>query len=523
MFGVQFYPTPVELIQKMLDKVDFQKIQYVLEPSAGKGNLAKGVKEKLKDQTAHIDCVEIDPDLREVLKGRGFFVAGNDFLKFSPKTRYDLVVMNPPFANGDKHLLHALDLMKNGGQIVCLLNATTVQDTRTPIRQDLMNRLYAYGAEIEIIPKAFKDAERKANVDVAIVYINIPRAEEIDITSNLRQAFDIDVPDQEGGFEALAENDIVNALIRQYEFESQLGLKLLDDYAAYQKYIPTAGAKTDTRLLNLKVVTPENLSISKHNLFLRALREKYWEALFGSKAMQQLMTRKVVEQYRNQLQQLRNYDFTAENILQIKIDLSKGLVRNLDDAIMQAFDKLTYEHSMGKNSNIHYYNGWKTNQAAAINHKVIIPFYGIYDSRFNYWSIYNARDYLTELEKILTYLDNGRTDGITCDNIINSTFSSRSRDYAGEKISCKYFDVSFKKKGTVHVWFTDEKLLKKFNIFGGKGKGWLPGDYGKKPYQAMDAEEQDIVDSFEGEKSYQETVSNAQFYFGSTALPALRA
>lgn len=37
----EFYPTPVTLMQKMFSEIDLSKIKYVLEPSAGSGNLAK--------------------------------------------------------------------------------------------------------------------------------------------------------------------------------------------------------------------------------------------------------------------------------------------------------------------------------------------------------------------------------------------------------------------------------------------------------------------------------------------------
>ena len=36
--------------------------------------------------------------------------------------------MNPPFSEGDKHLLKAINIMKNGGQIVCILNAETIKN-----------------------------------------------------------------------------------------------------------------------------------------------------------------------------------------------------------------------------------------------------------------------------------------------------------------------------------------------------------------------------------------------------------
>ena len=43
MFGIQFYPTPEWLVDKMLDKVDFSDVTSILEPSAGKGDIIQGI------------------------------------------------------------------------------------------------------------------------------------------------------------------------------------------------------------------------------------------------------------------------------------------------------------------------------------------------------------------------------------------------------------------------------------------------------------------------------------------------
>lgn len=59
-----------------------------------------------------IDCVEINKDLRNCLKGAGYRVVGDDFLTYSTMKQYDLIVMNPPFSNGDAHLLKALKMQQ---------------------------------------------------------------------------------------------------------------------------------------------------------------------------------------------------------------------------------------------------------------------------------------------------------------------------------------------------------------------------------------------------------------------------
>lgn len=175
-----------------------------------------------------------------------------------------------------------------------------------------------------------------------------------------------------------------------------------------------------------------------------------------------------------QLNKMRAYDFTPTNIRKIYADLSKNLSSNIEQAILKQFDELSYQGSLEKVNNIHYFNGWKTNSAFKINKKVIIRH--TYNS--DGWNFpYKGRDILEELEKIFTYLDAEKRDGEPIYPILSKAFGRWK--YAGERLHFKYFDVEFKKKGTLHLWFNDLELLKKFNIFGANKKGWLPNDYGK--------------------------------------------
>lgn len=514
MFGVQFYPTPPELARKMIERVDFSGVKIALEPSAGKGDLAALVSRK----GVQVECAEIDSDLRSVLSGRGYSVVGNDFLELETYTRYDLIAMNPPFANGETHLLKALDLMKNGGQIVCLLNAETLKNPNSNKRADLDRRLRELGAEIVTIPDAFRDAERRAEVDVDLIYVDIPRVEEADVLGHLKEA-DFE-PNVMNGYQdgQLAENDIFRALIHQYNFECKAGLSAIDAFGQIEKYIPEVDRAP---LLKLEIASSED-TFSRQNQYVRELRKKYWKALFGMKGMQKLFTREIRESYLTQLEKFRSYDFTLGNILQMKLDLSKTLISGVEDAIIKVFDQLTYENSMEKNGNIHYYNGWKTNKACKVGQKIIFPVYGLYDSRWGgSWSTWKAMDTINELEKVLTYLDSGRTDGGSCGDIISDVFRTSSKTYCGEWIPCKFFEVSMKKKGTCHVRFTDADLLKKFNIFGANKRGWLPPCYGKKHYADMQTDEKKVVDAFEGKESYAQTVQGQAFYLGGANLLAI--
>jgi hypothetical protein len=82
MLDHEFFPTPPRLISRLLAGIDWSKVKTVLEPQAGKADIAARVAKqiararqryyRLYDNdtgTDAIDCIEIDPDLRNTLKG----------------------------------------------------------------------------------------------------------------------------------------------------------------------------------------------------------------------------------------------------------------------------------------------------------------------------------------------------------------------------------------------------------------------------------------------------------------------
>ncbi len=115
--GLDFFPTPAEVADTMIDVADIQDGMNVLEPSAGMGHIA----ERIRTAGFEPDVVEFNGDRRELLELKGFNVVGNDFLEQSEK--YDRIIMNPPFSNrrDEQHVRHAYDLLKPGGRIVAIM------------------------------------------------------------------------------------------------------------------------------------------------------------------------------------------------------------------------------------------------------------------------------------------------------------------------------------------------------------------------------------------------------------------
>ena len=131
MYNATFYPTPAPVAERMLamlGELDWRKLR-ILEPSAGKGDLADALIASIRvvtlsdgrqfvrravDLAATIHCIEPDPDLQASLRGKGYHLVAHDFLTFSPEEPYNLIIMNPPFADGDRHVLHAWEILEEG-------------------------------------------------------------------------------------------------------------------------------------------------------------------------------------------------------------------------------------------------------------------------------------------------------------------------------------------------------------------------------------------------------------------------
>lgn len=133
----------------------------VLEPSAGLGALYSVVYEKY-GKTAVYDLVENNPDCIKELYNKNLY--GNlyqrDFLQFDGK--YDIVIMNPPFKNGEdiKHINHAKSLLNDNGVLISLCYNGVKQNKKLKPITD----------HWEVLPNnSFKDTGTKASVAMLII------------------------------------------------------------------------------------------------------------------------------------------------------------------------------------------------------------------------------------------------------------------------------------------------------------------------------------------------------------------
>lgn len=347
-----FYPTPSKLAGKMLSCVDWKNVFSILEPSAGKGDLADAVtafarnyrngrRISFNENDTYIDCIERDSDLAALLRGKGLLVVHDDFLTFHTHKQYDLCIMNPPFDSGDEHLLHALSLMERGGQIVCLLNAETIRNPYTNRRKVLVQNLREHNARIEFIENAFAHAQRPTDVEIALVYVNIPRKDNAsDILSSLRRASENSAGNsKQTGY--LASADWLQNMIDGFEFEAKLGEKLIGEFNALRPFFES-GEKYSKPLLSLEVgVKNTGNNASMLNAYLYGLRAKYWGNLLRRPELTEKMTSAMQQDYNSKIETLSEYDFSRYNIETVMREIAAQLSRGVEESILDLFEKFS--------------------------------------------------------------------------------------------------------------------------------------------------------------------------------------
>lgn len=521
MINATFYPTPKHLIKKMLSKIQ-GKPSNVLEPSAGKGDIVEALLNFDYRHRPDISTIEKDQDLQATLRGKGIKVIDSDFLTYSGPDKFDLIIANPPFDDGDKHLLKAIDILYRG-QIIFLLNAETIRNSHTNARKELVRKLKELDAEVDYISGAFKNAERPTGVEIALIDINIERNVEEDL---FKGANDKATPSDDTIEEnhELTTGKHVSEIVAEYNQVVKIGTEtIINYYRNYKKVWKYIGLNDKPSEYSYASKDMTTIMQEQLNGLVIAIRKDFWRKCLKLREVESRMTEARQAEFETTLNKHCDMDFTENNIRTFVLNLIGGHEKTLTEAVLEIFDRFTIRHSFDSNNkhekNIHYFNGWKTNKAFKVGKKVIIPIYGGYgDGPFrgfgDEWKLdYGAARTLRDIDVVMNYFD-----GMNHYNSIAQALESNFTRGISSNIYSTYFTITAYKKGTIHLTFNDEGILRRFNIAACKGKGWLPCDYSQKGYVELSTEEKVVVGSFEGRESYTEHLNQPIFADNSSLL-----
>lgn len=465
MWGVDFYPTPVEVIEKMLGTVQLSD-KVILEPSAGSGNIVDFLNRAgAKDVVA---C-EIDSNLRKILSGKCSIIE-EDFLDLTAEkvSHVDMIVMNPPFSRQEKHILHAWDIAPAGCQVISLCNYSMLDNRYTSTRTQISNMVEAFGSS-ENLGKCFDTAERKTDVNIGCVRLFKPGTGE----SEFDGYFDLyDYEQEEVNQSGIVKYDFVRDIVSRYVEAVSMFDEVIEVNARMERVI--SGVTTNLSIsFGAQSTTKDNrFHFITREVFKKELQKSAWKRLFGMMEMDKYVTKGVMADINKFVEQQVSVPFTVKNVYLMIQMISGTHGSRMDKVLCEAFDKIcgfSYENSTAG-------EGWRTNTDFLINKRFILP----YMTRIG-WSgelelQYNKEYEIDDITKALCFLTGKNFDEIgsfyfwICD--YNRSKEGRLKLQYGQWYEFGFFRFKGFKKGTMHFEFIDEDVWRKFNQRVAEIRGW---------------------------------------------------
>lgn len=477
-----FYPTPRHLFSQLMTGIR-RLSGRILEPSAGKGDMIEHIESLLphgyNDEDAQIDAIEKDERLSSILMQNDINVVWDDFLTYETYKEYDQIIMNPPFSDGVDHALKAIKLAENQishCEVHMILNKKTIDNAYSNKRQELLRKLEKHDAKIRYVKDSFVQAERKTDVEVALINISVkPNVSGKSIYDSI-PFFRMGKDTEKELSTALSTyvkssqiqsrlNDI-DRLVIEYETACEIArnaFKHVLEKQSFFNYISTVNKNSDLSY----IVHHEKKFEAKHlNHELDRLRRGYWELILDTKDFKELLTNEVRQKLNRQLAGVHDMEINIPNIKMMLMALQQNQKDILLDSIVSIFERITKYHMNQYSSNVHYYNGWKTNDAYKINHKIIIPI----SHRFDNW------DFNTDYERINMRTREFIDDLIRALQLIDSDASNEFETISSQEFENDTLRFKMFLKGTVHIWFKDLDLLNKLNYLCGQHFNWIPSE-----------------------------------------------
>lgn len=500
MINKDFFPTPSKVAVKMLQPFfkDLRTEGYsqylkglglILEPSAGKGDLIDEIR-NLKHPRERYDgyrfmrvhACEKEPELQAIIKSKGIKLVGDDFLNYYPEHAYDTIIMNPPFSEGVKHILHAWDILVDG-RIICLLNKETIANPYTKERQLLQEIIQQHNGIVEDFGQCFKTAERKTNVEVVCVRLEKRLTERHDKKS-FKERFKEDFLSE---FEKDSDSDInLSYGLRLFEGKEhgEIGKynavemrveqynRLKESFRQYQ--IAKIQCETysediiETDIADIIQRNTENhLSMREgYHMFLDDTKVAVWSKIFSDIGLSKYITSKVKSQFDKTIRTTCDLAITPHNIENV----IKSVVGSYDDIMLQGVQDVFNLFTKYYEENRLVPEGWKTNKKWKVNRKVILPsILGGY-VRDNWGvSIPRGVDTLQDIDKVCAYLT-----GTDYTKIKPFRKCIESLDHGDSGLyESEFFKFRCYLKGTLHITFKDKDLWERFNQVACNGRNWL--------------------------------------------------
>lgn len=481
----QAYYTPESLARKAWAKFKNKDVTRLLEPSAGEGSLLKPWLDKEsyyngKSRAALVDCIEIDITRHPGLRSKGCNVVGVDFMAFNGASIYSHILLNPPFAEGVKHVLKAWEILFDG-EMVAIINAETIRNPFSGERKMLVNLIEQHGS-VEFLQGEFMtpETERKTPVEIALIHLEKSSNFEMDflaglevdkmtssgLASNFKEFNEIAM------HQGMIENSVTafNAAVKAAREESFA--------AARSRYY--AGLLGDTMATLQSCDTNKNKAVRTNlDMVRKELQEHYdqlkdraWTSILRSTQVTDRLSSNAQRRLEKEFENVKQLEFTVANIYGFILGLIDKQSEINMEMMLDVFDSITRHHS----ENRVYYKGWKSNdrhRTAAYKVKMtrfVMP--GHKDDGWRNSPSWDTTRFLADWDKVFAMLDGKTQPDVPLATEFGRCFGELKR---GKRISTSYFDVRYYPGiGTIHFFPTDKKLIDRFNRTVGRARQWLP-------------------------------------------------
>jgi hypothetical protein len=504
----QFYPTPPSLARKLCTMFQNKMPTRLLEPSAGAGDLARAACEHFANLSIlDIDLYEADPSRHGQLEGCGTII-GLDFLESLDLSIYTHILMNPPFRQGIRHVLHAWNKLFTG-EIVAVLNASGVREPET--RDELrLAKLVAQHGQVEYVTEAFlsPDTQRKTSVEVALVYLKKEKSREFwagsimdalgaDDLKEDRTKFAEDATPAPQGM-ALSEGQIP-ALVRAYHAaweatkESLIAERRSYQYNQFfeQEMRKLLHEKADNTFYR----EPEPLHRALGKAYEK-LRKSAWMSVLNTSEFRKHLTQKAQQEVLADFATIERMEFSAPNIY----GFLQGFAMRQDDInaqmICELFDQIVHANS----ENCLFYQ-WKSNAKHQVGmalqrKRFILSGFGLDGWRSNL--SWDSEQKLDEVDRIIALLTGQRE----LEDSLKKLFAQNFPDLChGARMGNRYFDVRYYPGiGTVHFFPKDQKLIDKINLIVGKHRHWMTENF------TAEAEEKTLEKAYKAAEPFSKDV-----------------
>ena len=438
IFGAEFYPTPHELLDTL--GIDFNG-KTVLEPSAGKGNIVDYAK---KYGAKKVYAFESHHDLSAIVQAKSSFL-GYDFLSATEVPQsIDIVVMNPPFSNADKHILKAWELAPEGCTIYSLCNYETVDNPYSQYRRNLKNLIGRHGHLISL-GSAFAQADRQTNANIGFITLYKPISPESANFDGFHFETDAERDDEDG----VVKFNEIKATVNTYAAALKQFYKITQEADLLNTY---------TKGFNIKPITFQiayKTEATNFEDYRVELQKRAWSIIFDKLNVRKYVTSATQDRVNKFVEQSSNIPFTLRNIYNMVDIIFQTRGQTMDLAIVDIVERFTSRTK----ENRYALEGWKTNEHHLLGKKFIGDGYvstggwGKNGISANHRSAQNIDDLVKAVHFLL---GTERTCTDFYPFIMEGTFGQWS-DYNS------WLRVKPYKKGTCHFEFTNLLVWEKLN------------------------------------------------------------